>query len=955
MSVKTYLKKVAVIAAAALTLGGMTAISANAAITAVTVTSPAAPTVSANISSGQSNTISLSIAGGNTDSDTFTFSGGSEVEWSVVATDSPGLSFSATTGNGGSFVVTKTNGSAQTFNLTVKITSATPISRTLSSAFIDTGNGAPTGNGQIFTWNVVSSTNGSVAITAPLTQFAAGTPTNLFVGQSVQIPGISYAFTATNTPATGLGTQGSSSHTISATVTGPAAPSAIAWSGLTATPGLPTAGAVTASAVDSGASVTTTVTGTTTPGSSLVNVGGTFSFTPVVSGNYVVTLTGAPVSTLVIAVAVANDTSRALWEKGSGVTPIAPSTVTLGAGTRSASTGNYSVTGLVTDILQYAVLTPTAGTPANAFKLADGVTNMNDNAGNYNLLAITSGNATFANATGGFANGTFNVGSTLGTATQLTFGKLADLTGKQVWVNAPTTGGTITLEWRGIRTNPVSLLSSNTLFQTITLSISAPGAVNEVKSTAVIAGVNPGSASGVVDDTEEGILAPMTLATAGGVTSGIGTAKAVITVSLKDVDGLPLVGKLPSVGASIEGPGTLSLSVNNGTANSDASTGRLLVVPSANAGTAGSPFAAGSSTFYINVFSDGTNGVAKVNVWVNGKIWKTKTVNFYGEVAKLAASSDRKVLKAGVTSPTTPCVLVATCDSSTVALTPGVQVLATDNKGVAVPYVSYTAVPDKTVVTGSAKTSSDVVADSIGATWFDVTTSPNAVSGNTGSVSYTTTLADGTTKVASNAVSFAIGGAPVAVTMGLASGASTEVGAKSSLVFTDKDAAGNAPYDLDVPLALKSNVALIVGTGAATAGNALPATIAMIGGKGTVTFYNPLVPGNVTISGLAAGLIAISTSFNVTNSVVTDAINAAADAAAEAIDAANAATDAANLAAEAADAATVAAEEARDAADAATAAIEELATQVAALIAALQAQIKTLANTVAKIAKKVKA
>ena len=85
------------------------------------------------------------------------------------------------------------------------------------------------------------------------------------------------------------------------------------------------------------------------------------------------------------------------------------------------------------------------------------------------------------------------------------------------------------------------------------------------------------------------------------------------------------------------------------------------------------------------------------------------------------------------------------------------------------------------------------------------------------------------------------------------------------------------------------------------------------------------------------------------------ASDAATDAANEAIDAANAATDAANLAAEAADAATVAAEEARDAADAATAAVEELATQVATLMAALKAQITTLANTVAKIAKKVKA
>ena len=103
-----------------------------------------------------------------------------------------------------------------------------------------------------------------------------------------------------------------------------------------------------------------------------------------------------------------------------------------------------------------------------------------------------------------------------------------------------------------------------------------------------------------------------------------------------------------------------------------------------------------------------------------------------------------------------------------------------------------------------------------------------------------------------------------------------------------------------------------------------------------------------------AGINSASVAVTAVDAGVT-AAEAASDAAAEAIDAANAATDAANLAAEAADAATVAAEEARDAADAATAAVEELATQVATLMAALKAQITTLANTVAKIAKKVKA
>jgi len=132
-------------------------------------------------------------------------------------------------------------------------------------------------------------------------------------------------------------------------------------------------------------------------------------------------------------------------------------------------------------------------------------------------------------------------------------------------------------------------------------------------------------------------------------------------------------------------------------------------------------------------------------------------------------------------------------------------------------------------------------------------------------------------------------------------------------------------------------------------------------GTGTLTAsYTGAVAATVTTT--AQGVAPIARVATVSTAVTTSgtsaavaAAEAATDAAAEAIDAANAATDAANLAAEAADAATVAAEEARDAADAATAAVEELATQVATLMAALKAQITTLANTVAKIAKKVKA
>ena len=161
------------------------------------------------------------------------------------------------------------------------------------------------------------------------------------------------------------------------------------------------------------------------------------------------------------------------------------------------------------------------------------------------------------------------------------------------------------------------------------------------------------------------------------------------------------------------------------------------------------------------------------------------------------------------------------------------------------------------------------------------------------------------------------------------------------------------------------------GTSAGFGSNGTGTTFTMTGssfvnGVDTFVVGMPNFAGPVTISGFTSYESAtVNTAVLVTATVVDpnaagiaaaqSAADAATDAAAEAIDAANAATDAANLAAEAADAATVAAEEARDAADAATAAVEELATQVATLMAALKAQITTLANTVAKIAKKVKA
>jgi len=203
--------------------------------------------------------------------------------------------------------------------------------------------------------------------------------------------------------------------------------------------------------------------------------------------------------------------------------------------------------------------------------------------------------------------------------------------------------------------------------------------------------------------------------------------------------------------------------------------------------------------------------------------------------------------------------------------------------------------------------------------------------------------------------------------------ASMKAGESKRVTATVKDRYGNVDPDVAVTVSYTGTagrIASVNGVASATATTDANGQVVIevasdaATGAGTGTLTIKFTGGNTTTvalngdgSATPARVASATTAVTITaaDSSVLDAANAANDAAAEAIDAANAATDAANLAAEAADAATVAAEEARDAADAATAAVEELATQVATLMAALKAQITTLANTVAKIAKKVKA
>ena len=428
-----------------------------------------------------------------------------------------------------------------------------------------------------------------------------------------------------------------------------------------------------------------------------------------------------------------------------------------------------------------------------------------------------------------------------------------------------------------------------------------------------------------------------------------------------------------SVTVNLSGPGMLKLGgvakVGGTTgASGDAGFGKSVTLSLGNAHP-------GLTSETFTVYSDGTAGTGTITMYSGSVLLKTKTVIFAGATAGTINSvglSDTTTVK-GQSSVT----LSGTAkDSSGNFLAPGALVyLYSSDTGVAGSFQnSATALNTGcTAITGAAGRFSCAVTVTDTGTAILYVKDSNTVAAST---------------VSSDAITMTVLGAEASSFTVSFDKATYTLGERAVITITGKDVAARALANTTTAI---SSIAAL---GGMTASTTNPEIGTVSGAFSTTTFtgYSNLgvesgVETRVVVMPSYASDVSFSltyTQFQTTTPVkvtatakVTDpnaaliaaaeaaakkagadavaSAEAATDAAAEAIDAANAATDAANLAAEAADAATVAAEEARDAADAATAAVEELATQVATLMAALKAQITTLANTVAKIAKKVKA
>jgi len=525
---------------------------------------------------------------------------------------------------------------------------------------------------------------------------------------------------------------------------------------------------------------------------------------------------------------------------------------------------------------------------------------------------------------------------------------------------APTVAGTYTLNVTLAKAGTYA--ASTDLVASVTMTVTAPSAFSPSLSTAFITSGNAGTAADADTD----------VVTASGSATAAGANRGSILLTMKN--GL---GSAMSTGNAVtaqitSGPGYLvALTADTPTADSCSATPTY----SATVGRAISAFDPGAIANLI-ICADGTAGVATIKVSVTNQLvtttdWATKTFTFYGAVRSLSVAaanytigvaggdttgaaettiSDTDYVKSPISDTTdVPAIIIAAKDSAgqlaTAAAVP--TVISSDLNVVS----SGTCVLDD----GSGTYSSG---EGFGLYNCSFTTSANAVSGQSATLTFRIADPLGTAGVnfLTTTQVVTVGGGRFTETVSLNKSSYTQ-GEAMVVTRTAKDSAGNPVYDGASAPSVVFNKA-VGGTAPGTGSWYTNGTLATSASKPTV--FAPTASGvfeaRITgYNGSSTATSVIMATATVGEDSATVAAQAASDAAAEAIDAANAATDAANLAAEAADAATVAAEEARDAADAATAAVEELATQVATLMAALKAQITTLANTVAKIAKKVKA
>ena len=432
---------------------------------------------------------------------------------------------------------------------------------------------------------------------------------------------------------------------------------------------------------------------------------------------------------------------------------------------------------------------------------------------------------------------------------------------------------------------------------------------------------------------------------------------------------------------SVDGPATVSVNGGNGTAafNANIIPGKVFVEQDGQNASLG-------LTKYVMVYSNGTPGVATVTIKAGSLLLETFSVNFYHTPTAIATTRVNEVIQVSASADlvTTSATYQANNPFS-VAGTNAITGVVTDVAGVKVPGLTVRTLSDTVAnITNSyaacVGTGVNGVTDATGAVKCTLV---GAKEGKANVVLTTNASATATGGATSAPVEFRVGGLPTQtkIQFGDANGvAKTDFvpGEQGTFDIRLLDAKGlsvpNGTYtdffsssvstvaqDLlstyafaaqSVPSSTTQN-AFLYGSKSPVTG-LTAALAAKINGDGGIQRWLVNMPVNASDVELSVG--GFIKGVAITKAVATVApdktVQAAADAAAEALDAANAAIDAANSAAEAADAATAAAQ---DAADAVAALAVTTQAQIASMRLqniSLRKQLIALTNLVNKLLKK---
>jgi hypothetical protein len=510
-------------------------------------------------------------------------------------------------------------------------------------------------------------------------------------------------------------------------------------------------------------------------------------------------------STLNWTVAAATGVLTATADATSGAAIVAPTnqlgTLVLTPTRPGTTTITLTTTGTADDATAtartFTITTPTLAYDAGDAAVASPYNTGTGVAGVANTVTVeaTSDNSVRSLVTVSGAGATINsaTGSTSVALDKLSAVLAAAHTEIPVVINTPTVG-TVTVSL--YKETASAGIFSATASDTVTITVSAApaltaGGINSATTTAaLVAGATAGS-------TADAAVSASAAATAAG------TAAAVVKIVLGQQSGA--ITGTTAITASVTGPGSLILDDTDGLGSPKA-TGRSLT---------STITAMGAETFYVGVAPDGTSGVAVVTITA-GTYSVTKSVTFYGKVAKLTATTKKNVAN-GTTH------------------TGALDVVAYDAANVVVPSqaITITSGTTATIASFSATTSSAAEA-AAGTAVVDVT----AVAAKFGAV--VLTIKDTATGLISTTATVNVGATEAKAVTAAFNKATYLPGELVTLTISATDTNGVAVGDA---ASVASSYTIV--TSSAVQGT-IPTAAEFKLGKQVVTFYAPLAAGPLT-------------------------------------------------------------------------------------------------------------